>query len=271
MDLSKLCIHTITTKPWPIETAIQRYSQIGVKGISIWQDAVEGKDPVKIRKMLNDHDMEVVSYVRGGFFPNISVDKRQEAIQHNQRLIAEAGALGAPLLVLVCGADPKQSLKSSRAQIQEGIAACIETAKAHNVKLGIEPLHPMYADTRSAINTIGQANDMAEAIASEWVGVVVDVYHLWWDSMLEQEILRCGQNGHLMAYHICDWRVPTEDMLLDRGLMGEGCIPLSQIKDWVEKAGFEGYHEVEIFSNRWWREDQDVFLKKIVDSYQEIQ
>ena len=122
-------------------------------------------------------------------------------------------------------------------------------AKAAGVKLAIEPLHPMYADTRSAINTLAQANDMAEALNSPWVGVAVDVYHLWWDPALENEIERCGRNNNLLAFHICDWKSPTIDMLNDRGLMGEGCIPIRKIRSWVEEAGFNGFIEVEIFSN----------------------
>jgi sugar phosphate isomerase/epimerase len=137
------------------------------------------------------------------------------------------------------------------------------------VKLSIEPLHPMYADTRSAINTLGQANDMAEALNSPWVGVAVDVYHLWWDPDLEQEINRCGKHGNLLAFHICDWNVPTTDLLLDRGLMGEGCIRLPAIRGWVEETGFKGFYEVEIFSNKFWKEDQSEFLKKIIKAYQE--
>jgi sugar phosphate isomerase/epimerase len=125
----------------------------------------------------------------------------------------------------------------------------------------------MYADTRSAINTLAQANDMAEALKSPWVGVAVDVYHLWWDPSLEKEIKRCGANGNLFAFHVCDWNVPTTDMLNDRGLMGEGCIPVPTIRGWVEAAGFKGFCEVEIFSNKFWKEDQSEFLKRIIKSY----
>jgi len=110
---------------------------------------------------------------------------------------------------------------------------------------------------------------MAEEINSPWVGVAVDVYHLWWDPFLEKEIKRCGENGNLMAFHICDWKVPTTDFLLDRGLMGEGCIPIKNIRSWVEATGFNGFHEVEIFSNAYWKEDQSEFLKKIIKAYKE--
>jgi sugar phosphate isomerase/epimerase len=126
----------------------------------------------------------------------------------------------------------------------------------------------MYADERSAINTMEQANELAEAIGSPHLGVAVDVYHVWWDPALRQQILRCGRNGHLFAFHLCDWLTPTRHFLLDRGLMGEGCIPVREIRGWVEEAGFEGFHEVEIFSERWWGQDQGAFLDRIVEAYQ---
>jgi sugar phosphate isomerase/epimerase len=135
------------------------------------------------------------------------------------------------------------------------------------VKLAIEPLHPMYAESRSAINTLEQANEMAEYFDSEYVGVAVDVYHLWWDPHLEQEIYRCGVHGNLLAFHICDWLSPTVDMLNDRGLMGDGCIDLKKIRGWVEDAGFKGFNEVEIFSHKHWAEDQHGFLMKIRKAY----
>jgi len=268
-DLSGLCIHTITTRPWKIEEAAKNYAAAGVKGITVWRDALEGRNTRETGKMLREYDLSIVSLCRGGFFPNRDLSKRKSAIEDNRKAIEEAAELGAKMLVLVCGADPTQSLEESRKQIRDGIAAIIPAASVAGVKLTIEPLHPMYADTRSAINTLAQANDIAEELNSPWVGIAVDVYHLWWDPMLEKEIKRCGENGNLMAFHICDWKLPTSDMLLDRGLMGEGCIPVKQIRSWVEDAGFTGFNEVEIFSNAYWKEDQSEFLKKIIDAYKE--
>ena len=269
-DLSRLCIHTITTKPWSFDRALEEYVSHGVEGISIWQNVVEEFGTQKVAQLLEQYPIEVVSYVRGGFFPASTVEKRQKAIENNKLLIAEAAAINAPLLVLVCGAEPSQSLSVSRSQIQQGIEALIPMASELGVKLAIEPLHPMYADTRSAINTLAQANTMAESIDSDCVGIAVDVYHLWWDEMLEKEIKRCGQNGNLDAFHICDWKVHPHDMLNDRGLMGEGCINIKQIRSWVEEAGFTGFNEVEIFSTKYWEMDQSAFLEKIIKNYQKF-
>ena len=268
-DLSQLCVHTITTKPWSIETAAKNFSGAGVKGITVWRDALAGRNIKQTGQLIRDYDLSIVSLCRGGFFPFADLQKRKAAIDDNKKAIDEAEALGAPMIVLVCGADPTQSLEDSRKQIQEGILEILPQAKAANIKLAIEPLHPMYADTRSAINTLAQANDMAEEIDSPFVGVAVDVYHLWWDPTLQQEIKQCGKNNHLFAFHICDWNVPTVDSLNDRGIMGEGCIPVRKIRGWVEEAGFDGFYEVEIFSNKFWREEQGAFLKSIIKAYGE--
>ena len=193
MDLSRLCIHTITTKPWKIEEAAKSYSMAGVKGITVWRDALEGRDIKQTGKMLHDYDLTIVSLCRGGFFAHKDVSKRKTAIDDNRKAIEEAAELGTSMLVLVCGADPFQPLEESRKQIRDGIATLVPEASAAGVKLTIEPLHPMYADTRSAINTLAQANELAEELNSPWVGIAVDVYHLWWDPFLEKEIRRAGE------------------------------------------------------------------------------
>ena len=269
-DLSRLCLHTITTKPWSIEEAAGHYEACGVKGITVWRDALLNRDIRLTGQILRRHDLSIVSLCRGGFFPSREPEKRRAALDDNRRAIEEACTLGTDKIVLVCGTDPAQPLEDSRKQIFDGISEILPEAAAAGVRLAIEPLHPMYADTRSAINTLGQANDLAEALNSPWVGIAVDVYHLWWDPSLEREIKRCGQNNNLLAFHVCDWKSPTIDLLNDRGLMGEGCIPVRKIRSWVENAGFNGFIEVEIFSNTYWKMDQSLFLERIVKAYKEF-
>jgi sugar phosphate isomerase/epimerase len=266
-DFSRLCLHTITTRPWSIEEATQRYAAAGLKAVTVWRQWLEGRDPGKVGEALRAAEIEVVSLCRGGFFPAIDAAGRRRAIDENLKVIDEAEALGAPLVVLVCGAAPGQPLDESRRQIADGIAAVLDRAQAAHIRLGIEPLHPMYADSRSAINTLRQANDMCDRVDCPLVGAVVDVYHVWWDPDLESEIRRCGRAGRIFAFHVSDWRTPTEDLLNDRGLMGEGCIDVPRIRGWVEESGFSGFIEVEIFSNRYWAMDQAEFLKKIKDAY----
>ncbi len=269
--LARLCLHTITTKPWSTEECISRYSAAGVEGITFWRYNLEGRSPSAVGRQAREAGLEVVSLCRGGFFPGRTSIERQAAVDENRRCIEEARELGAPHIVLVCGAVPGQALAESRKQIAEGIAAVLPEAEAAGVKLAIEPLHPMYADDRSAVNTMSQANEICDVLGSPaMVGIAADVYHIWWDPELEAQIQQTAEAKRLFAFHLCDWKTPTTDFLNDRGLMGEGCIPISQISRWVDATGYSGMREIEIFSNRYWAMDQAEWLSRIVQSYQSL-
>jgi sugar phosphate isomerase/epimerase len=260
-----LSIHTITNKPWSGSECLRRYAAAGVSGVTFWRYNFAEEKPEDLGKMARDLGLEVTGLARGGFFPANTAAERAEALADNRKAIAEASACGAPVLVLVCGAVPGIALPDARQMIAEGIHTLVPEARAAGVKLAIEPLHPMYAGDRSAIVTTGQANDVCDAIGSPAeVGIALDVYHTWWDPQLSQEIKRTADAGRLFSFHICDWKCPTDDLLNDRGLMGEGCIPISQIHQEVLATGFRGLSEVEIFSNRYWAQDQQAYLEKIV-------
>lgn len=268
-DFSRLCVHTITTKPWSVEEAMDKYAAAGIGGITVWRQWLEGRDITKVGEQLRERDLEIVSLCRGGFFPASNNTDLEAAIEDNRLAIREAAELGAPLIVLVCGALPGQPLEESRKQIADGIAAVLPLAEEHGIRLGIEPLHPIYADDRSAINTMASANEVCDQLDHPLVGIAADVYHIWWDPDLADQIRITGEKDRLFAFHVCDWRTPTIDLLNDRGLMGEGCIDLRGIRAMVEAAGFKGFNEVEVFSDRWWARDQDEFLAAMQKAYLE--
>jgi sugar phosphate isomerase/epimerase len=205
-------------------------------------------------------------------FPTADEAGRERARDDNRRALDEALTVGAECLVLVVGGLPQGSkdLAGARMQVEEGIAWLLEQARVAGMKLAIEPLHPMYAADRACVNTLAQANDMCDRLG-DGVGVAVDVYHVWWDPALEAEIARAGRAGRIYAFHVCDWLVPTTDLLLDRGMMGDGVIDLPRIRGWVEAAGYKGAVEVEIFSAaNWWKRDPDEVLAVVKERYRTV-
>ncbi len=272
-DLSRCAVHTLTNKPWTLARCCDAYAKAGIPGISIWRNVVAsaegGVGLGEAVKIVKGSGLAVPAYVRGGFFPCKDAAGRQAAIDHNKVMLDEAAALGADQLVLVVGAVPGMPLAEARKQVADGIAACLEHAAAARVKLSIEPLHPMYAGDKSCINRMAEARAVCEQLQSPWLGIAVDVYHVWWDPALESEIKLAGEQGTLFGFHICDWRLNTRHMLTDRGLMGDGCIDIPLIRSWVEATNFRGFNEVEVFSEEYWAMDQDVYLQLIVQRYLE--
>lgn len=270
-SLKNLAVHTITNKPWSTRQCIDKYAAAGVRGVTFWLKDFEEDTPAQIGDYARAAGLDVVSVARGGFFCAKNTLRRQALLNDNYKAIAQTAEAGAPSLVLVCGAWPGQTLEESRSQILTGIEYILPRAQDAGIRLAIEPLHPVYADDRSAINTIASANAICDQLGSpEHLGIAIDVYHTWWDPELWNQIRITGEKNRLFSFHICDWRTPTTDLLNDRGIMGEGCIDIARIRGQVRAAGFQGHDEVEIFSNAHWASDQNEYLQKIVTAYSEL-
>jgi sugar phosphate isomerase/epimerase len=262
-DPTLLSLNTATVrKQWNLAQIIDGCARHGIRGISPWRDKLAEMGLQRAAQAIKAHGLSVTGLCRGGFFT------AKDWLDDNRRAIEEAHALGAQCLVLVVGGLPEGSkdLRRARDRVQESIALILPEARQAGVPLAIEPLHPMQAAERACVNTLEQALDICDALGGG-IGVAVDAYHVWWDPKLEQQIARAGRQ-RLLAYHISDWRVPTRDLLNDRGMMGDGVIDLPRIRGWVENAGYAGFHEVEIFSELdWWQRDPDEVLRACKDRH----
>jgi sugar phosphate isomerase/epimerase len=272
-DPALLSINTATVRAqWRLPQIVDGLVRHGIHGISPWRDQVADAGLKDSAQRIRDAGLTVTGLCRGGMFPAADRQDRRAALDDNRRAVDEALTLGARCLVLVVGGLPRdregrvvsKDIAGAREMVRDGIGELLEYAHGAGMPLAIEPLHPMYAADRACVNTLGQANDLCDELAPdgrEGLGVAVDVYHVWWDPDLQREIARAGERERLFAYHICDWLVPTNDLLNDRGMMGDGVIDLPLIRRWMEDAGYRGFHEVEIFSSgNWWRRDGDEVL-----------
>jgi sugar phosphate isomerase/epimerase len=268
-----LSINTATLRgQWDLRQAIDGIARAGIPGISPWRDQLQRMGVAAAAQAIRSHGLTVTGLCRGGMFTSFDRAGLARALDDNRRAVDEAAALGARCLVLVAGglAPGSRDIAAARTLVGEGIAALLPHARASGVPLAIEPLHPMYAADRACINTLKQANDLCDALG-QGVGVAVDVYHVWWDPDLAHEIARAGAARRILAFHVCDWLVPTTDLLLDRGMMGDGVIDLRRLRGWVEAAGYDGFCEVEIFSKEnWWKRPGEEVIATCIERYNRV-
>ena len=280
-DHSLLSLNTATVrKQGSLIDIVEACARHGIRAIDPWRDQVAAVGLDRAVRAVRDAGLDLSGYCRGGMFP-ADAAHRGQARDDNRRAVDEAKALGAPCLVLVVGglpqysrpgSTPSKDLGAAQAQVADGIAELLEYARNVGMKLAIEPLHPMYAADRACVNSMRQALDLCDRLdpdRTRRLGVALDVYHVWWDFELFEQIQRCGKE-RLLAFHVCDWMVPTADMLNDRGMMGDGVIDLPRARAAVEALGYDGYIEVEIFSNRWWGYSLDEVLSTCIARFKTV-
>jgi len=276
-----LSLNTATVRrQGDLVTIIEACARHGIRAIDPWRDQVATVGLDRAVRAVRDAGLELSGYCRGGMF-TADAAHRSEARDDNRRAVDEAKALGAPCVVLVAGGLPQYSrpgsaaskdIADARAQVEDAIAELMVYAWEAEMPLAIEPLHPAYAADRACVNTTKQALDICDALdptRTGLIGVALDVYHIWWDPEVLPQIERAGKQ-RLKAFHVCDWLVPTTDILNDRGMMGDGVIDIKQLRAAVEAQGFAGYCEIEIFSNSWWDKPIDEVLRTCIERHRTV-
>jgi sugar phosphate isomerase/epimerase len=280
-----LSINTATVrmskgKAFPLDRIIDACARRNIRAFSPWRDQVSATGINNVAKLVRDNGLSLSGYCRGGMFTYSDNKGHQAASEDNRRAVDEAAQLGATCLVLVVGGLPgalsgkaaHTDIALSRQQVHDGIGELLDYARTMGIPLAIEPLHPMYAADRSCVNTMQHALDICDVLDphhSGSIGVAVDVYHVWWDPTLQQQIERAGSK-RLLAFHVCDWLTPTKDFLNDRGMMGDGVIDIPMIRGWMEAQGYDGFSEVEIFSSgNWWQCDAETTLDVCVERHRD--
>lgn len=265
-SLERLSLNTATLRGADLLEMVDACARLGIGWIAPWREQFAVAPADKAARAIKDAGMRVSSLCRGGFFPAATQAERDARIDENRRAIDEAAVLGTDVLVLVCGGVVAKDIRGSRQMVEDGLSALLPYAAERGVRLGIEPLHPMFAADRSVIVTLGEANALAQRLASPWAGVVVDVYHVWWDPQVEDDISATAER--ILGFHVNDWIVPLPDMLAGRGTMGDGHIDIRRLRLAVDEAGYRGPVEVEIFNEALWARPVDEVLRLIQDRYQ---
>ncbi|GAA3128747.1 sugar phosphate isomerase/epimerase [Planomonospora alba] len=274
--MSRLSLNQWTTKRWSVAEAVDGCVRHGVEAIGLWRQDVAAQGLDETVKLVADAGLRVSSLCRGGFLTSGDA----AALDDNRRAIDEAAALGAACLVMVVGGLPgvvpgeplerfDRDLAGARERVAEALAVLAPYAGERGVRLALEPLHPMYCADRAVLSTLAQALDLAERHPAEQVGVVVDTFHVWWDPQVLEQIARAGER--IASYQVCDFLHPLpQDVLLGRGVMGDGVIDFAPLTAAVTAAGYTGDIEVEIFNADVWAADPDEVLARVKARFGEL-
>ncbi|WP_406045028.1 sugar phosphate isomerase/epimerase [Micromonospora sp. NBC_00898] len=268
--LARLSLNQRTTESWSVREAVEGCVRAGIPAIGLWREPVADIGVAAAAKLVADAGLRVSSLCRGGFL-TATGDAGRAALEDNRRAVDEAAGLGTDCLVMVVGGLPPGSrdLRGARQRVADALAELAPYAGERGVRLALEPLHPMYCADRAVLSTLGQALDLAEQFPVEQVGVVVDTFHLWWDPDVWRQIARAG--ARIASFQVCDFLTPLPaDVLLGRGMMGDGHIDFPPFRRAVEQAGYTGDTEVEIFNAEVWATDPDEVLATTKDRYVQL-
>ncbi|MBW8637179.1 sugar phosphate isomerase/epimerase [Hoeflea sp. WL0058] len=258
--------HATVREKMDMTAFVKACSRRGLSMVSIWENEIDRIGKAAAKEVLTQTGSRVFGYNRAGPLLASSATERRQRLDAAKRSIDLALEFDADHVLLFPGGAPEgeKGLDGARGMTEEAVGHLLDHLGDGAARLALEPLHPMLAGDRSSIVSMSHANDICDRLGRN-LGIVVDVYHVWWDERLDEEIARAGKHGRIAGFHVNDWLVPTKHTLTDRGMMGDGVIDLAHLWNAVKRAGYDGPIEVEIFSDDWWARDADAVIDLCIE------
>jgi sugar phosphate isomerase/epimerase len=246
-------VSEITTFHQTFDEDLAVYREAGAEGIGIWEFKL-GEDPSKDAEAaakLRESGLKATTCIPGtiSIYP-VPFPGPQDPEERTQGLCAAIERFAAfdPEIVLCLTGHPGDAPSAEAGRvIVEGLRRAAKVAAEHGIILGLEPLHRDVYGHWSTIGTIPETMELIAEIDDPNVRLLYDVYHLWDTDDLVADTRRYAREI-APAVHICDWRDPTRNDF-DRALPGDGIIDLPAIFGALDEGGFEGWADLEIFSD----------------------
>lgn len=243
--IMKLSMNEFTTNKWTFKEDVHQYSFAGYRGIGVSREKIKNLDINTATKYLKDYDLEVSELCSIGHLVCKDLDTQSYYLKDAKFALQTASSLQARSLLILAGFEPSFDHSQSLAALRSSIEKLLPLAEHYNVRLALEPLHPMYKASLSFLVSLQETLDFVNQFSSEFLGVWLDTQHIWWDTQLHKNILRAGNK--IFGVHLNDW-LENNDTFYNWGLPGKGIIPLKDILISIKSAGWNDMFSIEVIS-----------------------
>ena len=244
--------HYLVPERYPLTRFLDEAAAAGADGVGLTERALAEMPLPELKRALRNRHLRVTSVNSAGFFLWADPDRAARQLEINDHLVASAAELEADTLVLIGGGlhdlgdERPDSLAQARMRVEDEIPAILDQARRAGVRLGIEPMHPLRLFTKAALNTLAQTESLLSRHPG--LGVVIDLFHSWWDPDLHGALGRLSDRITLVQ--VCGvTQSRTEPALPRRCRPGEGVVDLPAILETLSRAGYGGRFEFELFAS----------------------
>lgn len=262
-------VSEFTTWPWTFEQDIENSAALGVDCIEVCEFKLDETRADSQLKRIGELGLQISSVQPRlhSLFPD---EPRPEPREPQERMamfrqtIQRFGKV-APntTLVSITGAAPNGDYRLAFETAVREYRALAEFAGEHDIKIALEPLHPILMNVDTFICTLADALEIVDAVNLPNFGIFVDVWHIWPDADAEKIIRANGDK--IFGVHINNWHRPRH--FGDRAMLGTGQIDLPKLLRAIHESGYRGAYTLELFSSEHlpdslWKSDLDQVIRE---------
>jgi sugar phosphate isomerase/epimerase len=236
-------MNEMTTYRWSFEEDVLNYRDAGFSAMGVWRRKLADYGIERAIELLEREQFHVSNLLWAGGFTGSNGQSYQNCLADGVRTLRLAGQLKADSLIVYSGARNGHTQNHVKRLFAGALRHLAPIAEELQVTLAVEPMHPGCASEWTYLTTMDDTLALIDAVGSPAVKIAFDTYHLGHDPQL---IERLGSLvPHIGIVHLGDCgSAPTCEQ--DRQQLGDGCLPLRQIVQALDSAGYRGYYDIEL-------------------------
>jgi sugar phosphate isomerase/epimerase len=270
----RFSISQITTLTSTFAADVRAYASAGVDGIGVWENKLPDGSDAEALEQLEASGLGSAAAVPA--FPSIlPLPLMEGPAEPGERIDAICASLHrlAPFKPsgVVCLTGPGDD----RDTVVEGLRTIGDEAAHIGVRVGLEPVNRIGGEDWTMISSLSEAVALLEEADRPALGIQFDSWNVWNTPEVIDDIESYADL--FVGVHIADWGGSTRGWC-DRVLPGDGVADLQQILGALDRAGWDGYYDLEIFSdngtfgNAWpdslWDVPADELVRKGKDAFE---
>ena len=248
----RVSVSQITTVRSGFADDLRRYAAAGLDGIGVWESKIPDGGDAEALEAFEASGLESAAAVP--LFPSIlplpllgGPDDPAERVEAFCRSLERLAAFRPSGVVCLTGTGDGRDADEARSVVVDGLRTIAHEAERLGLRIAVEPYQRESAELWSIASSIPEAVELVEDAGDPpALGIQFDVWHLWNTPSLYDDI--ATEIDRFAGVHICDIRDPTRGWA-DRVLPGDGAADLPAILGALDEAGWDGFYDLEIFSD----------------------
>ena len=248
----RISISQITTYHWSLRESLRGLLTAGAPAIGLWNRKIYDAEPAQAADLVIDSGIKVSSISLAGGFTGCNEYSYDEAISDANQLIKFAGQVNAAAVQVVSGPRAGHTLNHARELTLDALKTLGDTAAFHGTKIALKPMEIPFAQNWTFLNSLHSTLELIDACQHPAVGISVNPTLLQnedhWQDLLP-EIAHLISAVQISEFESCG-TLPNS-------------FPGYEIIEAIDHSGYEGFFELESWSEQVWQSDYQNLLSQL--------
>ena len=241
--MARLSINELTTFRWTFEEDVQHYRQAGVDAIGVWRQKLSDFGEEKGIELLMESGLTVSSLLWAGGFTGSDGRSHKESVEDGKEAIRLGAAMNADSLIVYTGPRAGHTHNHARRLVRSALDQLLPLASDVDLDLAIEPMHPGCAADWTYLTELTETLELLKAYDSPHLKLAFDTYHLCQNGSVTPVLSEIAP--HIAIVQLGDANEPPSGEP-NRAPLGQGKLPLAEVVQALQSAGYDGYYDVEL-------------------------